>query len=199
MSPQDAAIDWHDLFGPPACHREIGRGDFLFLRGTPVEAVFALERGRLRLERTLESGSLVTLALLRAGEGVAEAALFSDTYHCDARAEVASRVAVFPRQAALEHLSREPASMAALLRVQASQIRRLRALLEVRSIRRADERLLAYLDLREALGESSAPDRPATAVARELGLTAEAFYRALTRLEAEGRIQREKGGLRRRP
>ena len=67
----------------------------------------------------------------------------------------------------------------------------MRALLELRSIKRADERILAYLDLLEALGEVWGPDRPLRAVASELGLVPESLYRALARLERQNKIRRE--------
>lgn len=85
------------------------RGDYLFRRGEPASAVFAIDRGRLRLERSLEDGTPVTLAVLGPGDGVAEASLFADVYHCDARAEVASRLWVYPKAGVLEFLSGDTA------------------------------------------------------------------------------------------
>ncbi len=39
------------IFGPPAKSLSLRRGDFLFRRGEPAGAVFAVHSGRLRLER----------------------------------------------------------------------------------------------------------------------------------------------------
>ncbi len=133
----------------------------------------------------------MTLAVLGPGDRVAEASLFADAYHCDARAEVASRLWVYPKAGVLELLSRDAAGMGRLVQHLAAQVRRLRAVLEVRSVRRADDRVLAFLDLLEALGETWDDRRPTSAMSAELGLTPEALYRALGRLEKEARIVRD--------
>lgn len=75
-----------------------------------------------------------------------------------------------------------------------AQLRDLRARAELRAIRAAPERILAWLVLR-AEGEPPGVtlDRSWTAVAAEIGLTREALYRALSRLEAQGRISRAAG------
>ncbi len=167
------------------------RGQLLFRRGEPAASIFSIESGRFRLERHLEDGATVTLAVLGPGDFVAEAALFSDTYHCDARAEVSSRVWTFSKREVADGLARDPEALMSWFKGLASQVRRLRALLELRSIKRADERVLAYLDLLEALGEDWDPDRPLQAVASELGLVPESLYRALGRLERQNQIHRE--------
>lgn len=182
---------FESFFGIPDRSRSLRRGEFLFRRGETVAAVFVVEAGRIRQERSLADGTPITLAVLGPGDGVAEAALFSDVYHCDARAEVGSRLAVYRKAGVLELLSRDAAAMGRLVRHQAAQIRRLRAILEIRAVKRAEERVLAYLDLLEALGEPWDSERPVSAVGAELGLTPEALYRALGRLEKATRIVRK--------
>jgi hypothetical protein len=70
----------------------------------------------------------------------------------------------------------------------------LRAKLEVRNIRSAPERLMAWLRL-HAHGSppSVVLDRTWSEVAPEVGLTREAVYRALAVLERERRINQRKG------
>ena len=78
----------------------------------------------------------------------------------------------------------------------ASQVRDLRTKLELRNIRSAKERVLAWLRLRTA--DDSPPaslNRSWTLIAEELGLTREAVYRALAVLERERRIERHDGGV----
>lgn len=180
-----------DLLGAPSRVVEVERGDCLFRRGDRAHAVFAVASGRLRLERCLEDGTTVGLAVLSAGSGVAEAALFSEVYHCDARAEVRSRLWAYPKAEALDTLRREPRAFARLAQMFSGEVRRLRALLEIRAVKRADERVLAYLDLLGAFGERWSDERPLSAAATDLGLTPEALYRALRHLETDGRIGRE--------
>ncbi|MEO1088958.1 MAG: cyclic nucleotide-binding domain-containing protein, partial [Acidobacteriota bacterium] len=115
----------------------LGRGEVLFRRGAEAASIFRVESGRIRLERHLEDGAAVTLAVLGPGDYVAEAALFSDVYHCDARAEVGSRVRVFPKREVADGLSRDPEALMRWSKRLAGHVRRLRALLELRSIQRA--------------------------------------------------------------
>jgi CRP/FNR family transcriptional regulator, dissimilatory nitrate respiration regulator len=70
-------------------------------------------------------------------------------------------------------------------------VRDLRSMLEVRNIRSASGRLLAWLHL-NASGNPPVVSlrRSWTTIADELGLTREAVYRALASLEREGRIAR---------
>ncbi len=175
--------------GEPEEVRRLEKGDFLFRRGDSAKAVFLVKEGRVRLERILESGSPVTLFTARAGDGLAEAALFSEAYHCDAIAEVASRVAAFSKQRVLQALAENPLLGQRLMARMAHQVRDLRALLELRNIRSAQERILQYLRLVGWL-HGGTEDRPAKALAAEVGLTPEAFYRALSALEKKGQIRR---------
>lgn len=188
------------VFGPSKHLRTLRRGQLLFRRGDPAEAVFVVISGRLRLERSLADGTPVTLALLRPGDSVAEAALFTDVYHCDARAEVASRVRAHPKADVLAFLGRDAEGPLRWARHLAGEVRRLRALLELRAVKRADDRVLAYLDLLETMDETWGEERPASAVSAELGLTPEALYRALGRLERAAKIvRRGRAVARRRP
>ena len=69
-------------------------------------------------------------------------------------------------------------------------MRSLRALLEIRHIRSADERVHRYLRLKSLAG-GLAPDRPVRTIAAEVGLTQETLYRVQSRLEKRGTIERE--------
>ncbi len=178
---------------------DLARGEYLFRRGDSADAIYLVQRGRVRLERPLADGTPVTLGVLRRGQGVAEAALFSSRYHCDARAEVASRFLRFPKETVLDRLRSDPLGAEGLLEQLAGQVRRLRALLEIRSIRRADERVLAYLGLLESLGEKWDGDQPTSEIGVELGLAPETLYRSLSRLERGGLIARSGREIRRNP
>lgn len=163
-----------------------------------ASSIFVVQTGRLRLERHLADGTAVTLAVLGPGDTIAEAALFAETYHCDASAEIRSKIWLFPKKEVEAGLARDPEALMDWARSLAAQIRRLRALLEIRSIKRADARVLSYLDLLDALGEAWSGDRPVSAVAAELGLTPEALYRTLTRLEEREQIRRAGRAIERR-
>ena len=156
-----------------------------------MAAIFVVEAGRVRLERELEDGSLVTVYVARQGDAFAEAAAFADCYHCHAIAEAPTRVLVVPVSALRVAIERDPDACAMFARTLSGQVRELRAQLELRNIRGAPERLLAWLRLRAGhVPAEVVTDRPWTAVATELGLAQESVYRALAELQRRGAIER---------
>ena len=128
----------------------------------------------------------------RPGETFAEAALFADAYHCDAIAQAPSQVTVIGKRDLLRDVRRDASKVLELARAMAGQVRDLRARLEIRNIRAADQRLLAWLRLRARGNPPSLElDRRWTQVAEEIGLTREATYRALSAMRRTGRIRME--------
>ena len=170
--------------------RELRRGEVVFNQADPAEVVFWISRGRLRLERHLASGRVVTLSVARAPAILAEASLFSHRYHCRAVAEVSSSVAAVPKATVLDLLESDAAFARSLVHALASEVRSLRRLLELRNVRPAAQRLVDYLALKQDQREPC-DDRPVAALATELGLSPEALYRLLARLEREGVIRRQ--------
>ena len=185
MHNDDQAID----VLRPSGRRTLLRGEMLFAGGDEVECVYRVVRGRVRLERCLLDGRVVGVQTVRAGELVAEGALFADRYHCDAVAETRTEVELERRSAFLERLSAEPRSLLRLCEWLSRRLRATRLQLEVRNVRPARERLLRYLETRHALGHPPA-DRPVRRIADELGIAPETLYRLLADLEAEGEIIR---------
>jgi CRP/FNR family transcriptional regulator, dissimilatory nitrate respiration regulator len=104
---------------------------------------------------------------------------------------------VIDKRDLLRDVRRDASEMLELARVMAGQVRDLRARQEIRNIRAADQRLLAWLRLR-ARGNppSLALDRIWTQVAEEIGLTREAIYRALPAMRRTARIRTEEHILR---
>lgn len=173
-----------------ARRRRLAAGDRLFRQGDATSALYVVDSGRIVLVRHTSEGAAVTVHVARAGETFAEAALFSERYHCDAVADTASSVAVLPRAAVRRALRADPDLADAFMRQMAAQIQALRAALEVRNVRSARERVLQYLALAPRHAGEVRLDRPLKQVAAEIGLTHETLYRALAALEAEGRVSR---------
>jgi CRP-like cAMP-binding protein len=172
--------------------RRLEAGEALFRQGDPAMAIFRLESGRIRLLRHTEDGASVVMHVARPGETVAEAALFADAYHCDAIAQEPSRVSVIPKHDLLRNARRDPSEVLELARVLAGQVRELRARLEIRNIRAADQRLLAWLRLKARGNPPSVElDCTWTQVADEIGLSREATYRALSVMRRDRRIRIE--------
>lgn len=168
----------------------------LFRRGESALAIFAVDLGRVRLVRYLDNGAEVCLHVARTGESFAEAALFSPAYHCDAIADISSRVIIYPKQAVLQWLKSQPELALNFTAQMTKQVQALRTQLELRNIHSARDRTLHYLFLlAEPEQVQISFDRPLKDIASDIGLTHEAFYRALAKLEQEGIIKRDRRNI----
>ncbi|HSV28886.1 MAG TPA: Crp/Fnr family transcriptional regulator [Candidatus Omnitrophota bacterium] len=165
--------------------RELAAGDALFGAGDPARAIFAVEKGEVRLER-----AGVTVHTAQAGSLFAETALFADSYDCDAVAVRESVVRSYPRMAVSLHLRAHRDLSLAFTAYLARQLQETRGRVEVLRLKNAGERVLAFLATQPAEDGIVRLDQPLTAVAGEIGLTHEALYRTLTRLARNGRITR---------
>lgn len=176
--------------------RTLGRDQRLFSQGDRSTAIFCVEHGAVRLERRTFDGRLVTLHTGRPGELLAEASLFSDTYHCDARAISPSQVRVYPKAALLRAVREQPGAAETLLATFARQVRALRLRLELRNVRSAKERLMLYLELNaDPATRTVLLDHPLQDIAADLGLSRETIYRSLATLQAKGLIRRGRGSV----
>jgi CRP/FNR family transcriptional regulator, dissimilatory nitrate respiration regulator len=171
--------------------RSLAQNEVLFRRGDKVTAIYFIEEGRLRLERRTFDGRLLFLGSTPAGEFFVEAALFADTFHCDAVAAEPSRVRVYPKAAVLSALRSDPASAMSFLADVAHQVIELRQRLELMKVRSAKERVMLYLDSRAGPdGRTVNLQGQLQDIAGDLGLTREALYRTLANLERAGAIKR---------
>ncbi|MHA1565419.1 MAG: Crp/Fnr family transcriptional regulator [Alphaproteobacteria bacterium] len=176
--------------------RRIAANERLFHSGQRALAIFEVIEGQLRLVRHTVEGHQVTMHVGQAGELVAEAALFSDNYHCDAFATEKARVRVLEKTRVLAQFRNDPAVAERFLSVMAHQVQRLRQKLELRNIRSARQRLIHYLLLSaQSDGRTVRMTGTLKDLATELGLTHEALYRTLAKLEKEGLIERTPSAL----
>lgn len=179
------------LAGVRATRRALRPGEALFHAGDRADAIFEIVSGSVRLVRHSGDGGTVTLHRAQRGSLFAEAALFSEAYHCDAVADEAAQVAIYPKRALLLHLRAHPDLMLALTAYLARQLQALRGRLELVRLKTARERVLAFLAQLGPDGDGVvAVDRPLTVVASEIGLTHEALYRTLARLQRTGEVER---------
>lgn len=180
------AADWLPLLkGIRASRRNLAAGEALFHEGGLVQALCLIESGTLRLSR---GGAPVHIA--GAGTLVGEAGLFAETHECGAVAAEPTQVALYPKTAVLLHLKVHPELALAFAACLTRTLDATRARLELVRIRSARERVLAWLRSHSIDGAVTL-DRPLTQVARDIGLTHEALYRTLAKLEKEGAIRRE--------
>lgn len=175
--------------------RVVLAGGMLFHKGDSASGIFILLEGAVRLVRVTPDGAAVTLHLVRPGEMFAEASLFSRHYHCDAIADADSVVGLYPQSKLTAQLRRDPEALWNLARELAQRLQDMRQRYELKQIRSASERVLQFIRLRcDAAGHFRVTGTLKD-VATELGLTHEALYRTLARLERLKRISRLKDGL----
>ena len=171
--------------------RNLSPGSALFRQGDHAVAVYVVEQGRLAMIRHTADGRRITLFTAGPGDSFAEAALFSEIYHCDAVAELRTRVVSIPTAELRTVIARHKSLAERLMARLAHQVQELRLRIELRSIRGARERVLQFLLLAtQAKGGTVTFPRPLKDVAGEIGLTPESFYRALAALAKSGRIRR---------
>src|SRR5438552_2394948 len=107
---RNEAVAWH----PPAAvqalaiERRLRRGEILFRSGDRAVGLYAVEEGSIRLSRLDADGHEIVLHSAGPGDLVAEASLFSSHYHCEAVATADARVRLFPANALLAELRRDP-------------------------------------------------------------------------------------------
>ena len=125
-----------------AATRELRAGEALFREGDPAAAIFTVVEGRLRLIRQTIDHRKVVIYTARAGDIVAEAALFARVYHCDAIADIPSCIRVFDKRQVLAALRSDTRLGERFMALLAHEIQSLRSRLEQRNIRSARERVL---------------------------------------------------------
>ena len=177
-------------------NKSLQQGELLFEQGDPAINVFVVQKGCIKLVRYTYEGHVVPIYSAYEGESFAEAAMFSEIYHCNAEAVLPSVVLCYPKEQVLRILHTKPEKSDRFMALLTSQVRSLRSLLELRSIHSARERILQYL-LLHADSQDMEIKRLGTYkdMAHELGLAHETFYRALAKLEQEGKIQRTSSAI----
>ncbi|MER9586176.1 Crp/Fnr family transcriptional regulator [Mesorhizobium sp. M0276] len=191
------ALDWlPGAIQQRSVVRQLEADEVLFRQEDAASAIFEVEHGRLRLIRHTIDSHTITLHTARAGELLAEAALFADAYHCDAVAAVPSRVRVYPKRQLLTAFRSDPVLAEQFMAVLAHQIHALRSRLEERNIRSARERILHHLAL-AAGGDSRSVQVDGTLMdlATQIGLSHEVLYRTLAALERDGSITRTRAEI----
>jgi CRP-like cAMP-binding protein len=176
--------------------RRVAAGAALFRQGDPTFGFFRLVSGAIRMVRVTPAGAQVPMHSVRPGELFAEASLFAPRYHCDAIAARASEVLVYPKRELQRRLKDHPEDVWRFAGELAHHVQALRTRLETRQIRSAPQRVLQLLRLRCDASGAWRIEGTLKQFAEEAGLTHEALYRALARLERDGWIRRGAGEIR---
>jgi CRP-like cAMP-binding protein len=189
FKPEQLPMDLQTLIE----YRDLADRQVLFHKGELAQAAFWLESGQVKLLHHTVDGQAVNHYRIQAGESFAEVALFLKVYDCTAIAEAPSRVALLPKQPFLSALRQHPDLTEALMAQLAWRLHQIKILLELRSIRSARDRVLQYLLLSIESGQTCVKlDQPLRGIAEDLMLTPEAISRALSQLEEERIISRQR-------
>jgi CRP-like cAMP-binding protein len=175
--------------------RRVAAGEALFRRGDDTFGIFYLVAGQVRLIRVTADGTEVPMHTANHGELFAEASLFSSHYHCDAIATMSSKVALYSKKELVQQLQVDGEAMWAFAAEMATRIQQLRAQREILQVRSASERVLQSLRLQCNAARIWAPKGTLKQFAQEIGLTHEALYRALAKLEQDGYLTRDAGTI----
>lgn len=179
-----------------AIDRKLAAGETLFRTGSKTVGLFEVISGKVRLVRVDRSGREAVLQVASNSETLAEASLFSSTYHCDAIASTEAMVRLYPKAVLLKELERDPKLARAFTAGLARQVMALRTRLEQRNILSARERIRHFLTLNlGADGQTVELSGTVKDLAADLGLTHESLYRTLAAMEADGEIKRAQGKI----
>jgi len=179
-----------------AIERKLSIGDALFRSGSKTVGLYQVLEGTVCLIRTDRSGREAVLQRASTGDMLAEASLFSPTYHCDAIAKSATSVRLYPKAILLAELQRNPKSAQAFAAMLARQVMMLRTRLEQRNIHSARDRIRHFLAVNVSDdGCTVLVSGTLKELAAELGLTHEALYRTLAEMESDGEITRSEGKI----
>ena len=166
--------------------RKIETGETLFRLGDPLRGVFCVVAGEIRLVRRARNGMEIVLQRSRGGF-FAEASFDTKVYHCDAVVAEPGAVLRFPAQAFRAALATDAMFRSAWMVHLAREILKLRAQCERLSLKSAAQRIVHYIESEGADGIVTLTESR-KAWAAELGLTHEALYRTLRRLQAGGAL-----------
>lgn len=170
----------------PEWRRALDPGAYLFHRGDPVGFVFVVTEGTVELVRSQPDGKPIVLQRADRHAVLAEASLYSDTYHCDAIAAVPSDVIALSRATLLARL-RDDSHFARLwLSHLAAEVQIARYRSEILSRNTVAERLNAWLTWR---GIDLPPKGEWKGVAIQIGISPEALYRELSKRRSQEKNQ----------
>jgi CRP-like cAMP-binding protein len=155
--------------------RSLGPAEYLFHLGDPVVSLFVVLEGGIHLIRHHEDGGAVILQRAGPGEVLAEASLFSTTYHCDAVAGTNATVRCIPKGQLRSRFRKEPEFAEAWAAHLAREIQNTRFRAEILSLHTVASRLEAWL----AWHGEAPPKGEWKKLAQQIGVSPEALYREM--------------------
>lgn len=157
--------------------RVFRKGQYLFHQGDAIASMFLIESGEVRLLRRRPDGGAVVLQRALSGSCLAEASLFSDTYHCDAIATTRVCARMVSRREMRQLFENDQVFAAAWASHLADEVRDARLRTEILSLRTVSERLDAWVTANGSIPQKGHWKE----FAQEIGTSPEALYREFSR------------------
>jgi CRP-like cAMP-binding protein len=178
--------------------RRYERGEVVFMEGGPCQGLYMVRSGRLRIFKVSAEGREQVLMVAGPGETFNEVPNFDGgTNPASAEALEPSVLYLLPKKDLLSIVEREPVVARAIMRVFASHLRHLTALVEDLSFRNVTSRVAKILlgqVQRAGVGADARPPRlTQQQMAAMAGTAREVVGRALKAMEQQGVIRVERG------
>ena len=178
--------------------RTLSAGQLLFSLGSPVESVFRVVSGSVRVEIRPEDGRQLVACRASCGELIGADHLTRQFYGVTATVDETTVVDAVGCETVLKFITKDETLLRKYLDCLTWQQGKLCESLERISIQSAQQRVLHLLETLTRRNGSDSVDLKGRvkSLSYDLNLTHEATYRALRKLEAEGFIQRDDGHIR---
>jgi CRP-like cAMP-binding protein len=178
--------------------RRFDRGKVVFMEGGPCQGLYVVRSGRLRIFKVSAEGREQVLMVAGPGETFNEVPNFDGgTNPATAEALEPSVLYLLPKKDVLSIVETEPVVARAIMRVFASHLRHLTALVEDLSFRNVTSRvakiLLGQVQRAGVEAEARPPRLTQQQMAAMAGTAREVVGRALKALEQQGVIRVERG------
>ncbi len=172
-----------------ASTKSFDQGGSVFHQGDPIHSLYVVMSGTVHLVRHQADGAATVLQRCTAGHLLAEASVYSDTYHCDAVSVSSVTVSIVPVAEIKRLLATDIAFTTLWAAHLARELQATRKRAEIVSLRTVKARLDAWL----AWNEGVLPAKGAwKQLADDIGISSEALYRevAQRRVEVDTKVGR---------
>jgi CRP-like cAMP-binding protein len=178
--------------------KELGKGAYLFREGSASEGFYVVQRGAVNVQRVSASGKEQVIAVFRAGQSFAEAALASaGGYPADARAIEDTTVLLVPKADFLGLVRSRPELALRMLGSMSQHLRVLVGALDDLTLKDVETRLLNWLLRHSDNARAEIRLRGTKRVlAAEIGTSSETLSRTFARLRSAGLLEVDGATLR---
>ncbi len=162
--------------------RKLIQGTNLFYQGDLVKKIFLVKKGHIELTRHQIDGKSIVLQRATCKTVLAEASVYSRTYHCDAAVAASTIICELPKAVFRKYLKEDDAFSSLWAAHLAREVQNARYRSEILSRKTVAERLDGWL----AWQGNSLPEKGMwKAIASQIGISPEALYRELAKRRSQ--------------